>query len=255
MNNVIAIVSQKGGVGKSTTAINLSAALAHFNKQVLLIDMDPQGNSSHGLGVDVSLISKSIYDVFANDYDINKVIRKTPCKNLDLISPKLILSNLELDVYGKVEKPQYLLKDYMEKINKNYDYVIIDCPPSLGLLTTISLSACKTVLIPVQCEYFAQNAISQILAFISTIQNTYNPTLSIEGFLLTMYDPKIRLAVEVASEIRGLFKNNTFITTIPRNISLVESEVKGIPVTMYRPTSSGSKAYISLAKEIMDNHK
>jgi chromosome partitioning protein len=255
MRRIIAIANQKGGVGKTETAINLSAALANFSRRVLLIDMDPQGNSSRGFGIDVSLINKSIYDVLMGKEDINKVIKKTICKNVDIISPKLILSNLETNLEGKVEEPWFLLRNSISNINKEYDYIIIDCPPSLGLITTNSLAAAESVLIPVQCEYFALSAVSQILASISSVQNTYNQNLSIEGFLLTMYDAKTRLCVEVSREIRGLFKDNTFLTMIPRNISIPESNSKGKPVIMYRPTSSGSLAYLALAREVMDHEK
>ena len=255
MSKVIAVANQKGGVGKTTTAINLSSCLAQFNRRVLLIDMDPQGNSSRGLGVDVSLINKCIYDVLALGEDINKVVRKTIVKNLDLICPKLILSNLESVVAGKVETPFYLLKNALEKLNKEYDYMIIDCPPSLALLTLNSLVSADSVLIPVQCEYFAMEAVAQILASIASVQNTYNPKLGIEGFLLTMYDPKARLCVEVAEQIRSLFKENTFISMIPRNISIPESNAKGMPINVYKPTSSGSSAYLALAKEVIDHEK
>lgn len=252
MKKIIAIANQKGGVGKTTTAINLSSALAQLDKKVLLIDMDPQGNCSRGFGVDISLISRNLYDVLINKLDINKAIRKTIIKNLDLISPKLILSNLDSAVNGKVENPFFLLKNNLEKLNKNYDYIIIDCPPSLGLLTINALCASSKVLIPVQCEYFALEAVAQILASISSVQNTYNKDLSIQGFLLTMYDSKTRLSVEIATQIRSLFKENTFINMIPRNISIPESNAKGMPVTIYRPNSISSQAYINFAKELID---
>lgn len=254
MSKIIAIANQKGGVGKTTTSINLGAALAHFNRSVLIIDMDPQGNCSRGLGVDITLINHSIYDVLGFDYDINLATRQV-YKNLDLIPSKLILASLDSILINKTNQPFLVLKNAMSQIKKNYDYIIIDCPPSLGLLTLNSLCAADSVLIPVQCEYFAMEAVAQILASVSRIQSSNNPNLGIEGFLLTMYDAKTRLCLEISQQIRSLFKENTFLTQIPRNISVPESNAKGLPVTIYRPSSSGALAYFSLAKEVMDHEE
>ncbi len=254
MTKIIAIANQKGGVGKTTTAINLSSALAHFTRRVLLIDMDPQGNSSRGLGIDITLINKCIFEVLTGDSDINSVIRKTMLKTLDLLPSKLILASADV-VANKTDKPFSLLKRAIEQIKKEYDYIIIDCPPSLGFLTVNSLVSANSVLIPVQCEYFAMEAVAQILSSVSRIQTTYNPNLGIEGFLMTMYDSKTRLGTEITTQIRGLFKENTFLTQIPRNISIPESNAKGLPVTVYKPNSSGSLAYFSLAKEVIDHEE
>lgn len=252
MGRIIAIANQKGGVGKTTTAINLAASLAHNDKRVLVIDMDPQGNTSRGLGIDISVLNKCIFDVLSNNADINSVIRKTSTRHVDVLPSKLILATLDTVTAGKVDAPFSLLKKSIEKIKKKYDYMFIDCPPSLGLLTINSLVAANSILIPVQCEYFAMEAVSQMLGTVSRVQASHNPDLGIEGFLLTMYDSRSNLCTDVTMQIRGLFKENTFITQIPRNISIPESNAKGIPVIAFRPTSSGSLAYLSLAREIID---
>ena len=251
---IIAIANQKGGVGKTTTAINLSSALTTFGRKILLIDMDPQGNSSRGVGVDGQLSARTIYDVLVGFVPIDKVIKKTNCKDLYVIPSNINLSFVEPNLISS-KNPYFLLRNELEKLTKVFDYIIIDCPPSLGMLNINALVACDSVLIPVQCEYFAMEGVAQILASVNKIKNLYNPKLTIEGFLFTMFDPKTRLSMEVTTQIRKLFKENTFLTSIPRNISIPESNAKGIPVTIYRPTSQGSLAYLSLAKEVIENEE
>ena len=245
---VISIANHKGGVGKTNTAINLAAGLAHFSRKVLLIDMDPQGNTSRGYGIDTSLVDKSIMEVLMDEYKIKESIQPTVVKNLDIIPSKLIVSNLE----ETPEKKFYLLKKALNKVSNIYDYVIIDCPPSLGVLTINSLTASNSIIIPVQCRYFALNAVTQILANIANVKSKYNPDLSIEGVVLTMYDPTSELDNEIANEIRTIFKEKTYSSRIPRTNSIPESNIRGIPVTMWRPSGKASTAYLSLAKEVID---
>lgn len=252
MKKVIAISNQKGGVGKTTTAISLSGCFSKLGYSVLLVDMDPQGNASRGMGLDPTAIRKTILDVLIESADINKVIKKTQTKGVDVLPSNLKLATLDA-LSNEIEEPFNLLKRHLSLISKDYDYVIIDCPPSLGLLNLNALCAADSVIIPVQCEYYAMEAVAQILSSISRIQKEYNPNLEILGFLLTMYDSRIKLATEVTTEIRGLFREKTFVTQIPRNISLAEAAFYGKPVNMFRPKATGSLAYLSLAREIISN--
>lgn len=252
---IISISNQKGGVGKTTTAINLSAGLASFSRKVLLIDLDPQGNTSRGLGVDITLINKNVFDALILDVDVNKIIRKTMVKNLDLLPANLKLSNLESEINHKSLQPFFVLKNMISKINKKYDYIIIDCPPSLGILCLNALTAANSVLVPVQCEYFAMEGLAQILGTINKVQSLYNKDLYIEGFLLTMYEPNANIGKEVVSQVRNLFRETTFNVMIPRNISLSEASARGMPATIYRPTSAGSLAYLQLTREVMDHER
>ncbi|MBP5694262.1 MAG: ParA family protein [Bacilli bacterium] len=251
MPKIIAISNQKGGVGKSVTAINLCSALNNFSKRVLLIDLDPQSDSSRGLKIDTSMLKRSIFDVLLNKCEINKAILKTPFDNFDIIPSKLPSYSVEL-LATKFDNPYSLLKDKISLIKNNYDYIVIDCPPSLGILTYNALNASDSVLIPVQCEYFALEAVSQMIATIAIVQQQFNPDLVIEGFLLTMFDSRNDHDQEIAKEIRSLFKENTFSSIIPRSISIPESNKQGIPVTHFKKTSSASLAYLSLAREIID---
>ena len=245
---VISICNHKGGVGKTNTAINLAAGLAHFSRKVLLIDMDPQGNTSRGYGIDTSLVDKSIMEVLTGECKIKECIVPSVVKGLDIIPSKLIISTFE-DI---PEKKLFLLKKALSRLEALYDYVIIDCPPSLGVLTLNSLNASNSIIIPVQCQYFALNAVTQVLANVAKVKTKYNNELYIEGVLLTMYDATSELDNEIASEIRKIFKEKTYATKIPRTNSIPESNIRGIPVTMWRPSGKASSAYLALAKEVID---
>ena len=251
MPRIIAITNQKGGVGKSATAINLSASLARFNRSVLLIDMDPQGNSSKGYGIDVSLTATSIFDVLKKDVDVNEAIQPTVMPGNDIIPSKLALASID-SITEKARSPLTLLKRAIKNIKKNYDYIIIDCPPSSSFLTENCLVAANSILIPIQCEPFALDATTQILSKLVNIQRDLNPDLEIEGFLLTMYDSKINLCKEIVDEVKKLFKENTFATPIPRTVSIPESNLRGLPVCLFRPTSAATLSFFSLAREIID---
>ena len=210
--------------------------------------MDPQGNTSRGYGIDTSLVDKSIMEVLMDEYKIKESIQPTVVKNLDIIPSKLIISSLE----DTPEKKFFLLKKALSKVSNIYDYVIIDCPPSLGVLTINSLNASNSIIIPVQCQYFALNAVTQILANIANVKSKYNPDLTVEGVVLTMYDATSELDNQIANEIRSIFKEKTYTSRIPRTNSIPESNIRGIPVTMWRPSGKASSAYLSLAKEVID---
>jgi chromosome partitioning protein len=251
---IISIANQKGGVGKTTTAINLSSALSHFGKDVLLVDFDPQGNSGRGLGIDITSLALTIYDAITGASDVNAVIKPTHDPHLFVLPSNLKLASLDAYVQSQgSQTPFSILKGVLRNLKKDYDFVIIDCPPSLGLLNVNALVASHSVIIPVQCEYFAMEAVAAILGSINRVQNDYNHDLKIEGFLLTMYDPRTTLGTEVAQSVRKLFKENTFVTTIPRNVSIPEASARGQAVTAWRPSAQGSIAYFALAREVMDH--
>ena len=255
MCKIIAIANQKGGVAKTTTAINLSASLAHLGRSVLLIDMDPQGNAARGFGIDISLLKNTIHQVLLGEIDINRAIKKTAVLNLEVIPANLKLSSIDIEIIHKDINPFFMLKTALVDLKKQYDYIIIDCPFLLGLLNLNFLVAADRVIISVQCEYFVMEAVAAILGSISNVQREYNPDLEIGGFLLTMFDAKTRLSEEISAQIRGLFKEKTFYTVIPRNVSIPESSALGLPTILYRPTSAGATAYLNLAKEVIDNEE
>lgn len=255
MTKIIAVANQKGGVAKTTTAICLASSLVSLNRSVLLIDLDPQGNASRGVGMDISLLTRTVYDVLARKLDINRTIKRTVMKGLDILPSNLKLASIDTVIDKQDENSFFLLKNAIQTIKKEYDYILIDCPPHLGILNQNAFIASHRVLIPVQCEYFAMEAITQMLGAIRQIQNLYNEELGIEGFVFTMFDSRNRMSIEVSSEVRGLFKEKTFQTAIPRNIYLAEAASKGIPITIYKPKSAGSLAYLALAKEMLDKEQ
>ncbi len=253
MAKIIAIANQKGGVGKTTTSINLAAGLAYSNKRVLLIDFDPQGNATQGVGHRVGLNDLTVYDALLNDVDVNNCIKTLNKPPLDILPANINLAGADLQLAKIEDDRENYLKNAIASIKDNYDYIIIDCPPSLGLLNTNALTASDSVLIPVQCEYYALEGITQLLQTIRLVQKLFNPTLKIEGVLLTMYDARTNLSAEVGQEIRKHFKEKTYKTYIPRNIKLSEAPSMGKSIFDYDVNSEGAKAYVSLTRELISN--
>lgn len=249
---VISIFNQKGGVGKTTTVVNLASALGFNKKKVLVIDMDPQGNSTSGLGIEEPDIT--VYDVLTHEQDINNAIQKTKSKNVDIIPANSDLCGLEIELLS-VEKKEYLLKEEIGKIPQNYDFIIIDCPPSLGIMSINALISSHSVLIPIQCEYYALEGVSQLMNTVNIIRKGLNPELEIEGVLLTMYDSRNNLSEDVKRETENYFKDKLFDTVIPRNIRLAEAPSFGESIIYYDKNSKGAIAYLSLAKELIKNRR
>ena len=249
MARVISIANQKGGVGKTTTAVNLSACLAQKGKRVLLIDIDPQGNATSGLGIEAHT-DKSVYNVLVDDMDISETIVKTMVKKLEVCPANINLAGAEIELVSMVSR-ENRLKDAVDKIKDEYDYILIDCPPSLGLITLNAFTASDSVLVPIQCEYYALEGLGQLINTIKLVQKHLNPDFIIEGVILTMFDARTNLSTQVAREVEKYFGNKVFQTIIPRNIRLSEAPSHGLPVSMYARVSKGALAYSNLAKEVV----
>lgn len=247
---MIALANQKGGVGKTTSSVNLSSSLAFLGKKVLLVDIDPQGNASSGVGVNKGEIEHCIYDVLVDDVAIQDVLQKTDLDNLNVIPATIQLAGAEVELVPAISR-EIRLKKAIDSIRDDYDYVIIDCPPSLGLLTLNALTAADSVLIPVQCEYYALEGLSQLLNTIRIVQKHLNEDLQIEGVLLTMLDARTNLGIQVIEEVKKYFQSKVFNTIIPRNVRLSEAPSHGKPILLYDAKSKGAEVYLELAKEVV----
>lgn len=256
MAKVIAIANQKGGVGKTTTAINLSTCVAERGKKVLLIDIDPQGNATSGVGIVKQPEDKSIYDVIINEENIVDIIKPTVVKNLYVCPSSINLAAAEVELVPLMARETRLKKaiEQLEEVQK-YDYIFMDCPPSLGLVTLNAFAAANSVLVPIQCEYYALEGLGQLVNTIKLVQKNLNQDLEIEGVVMTMYDSRTRLSAQVAEEVKKYFSSKVFDTVIPRNIRLSEAPSHGLPITIYDPLSKGARTYKKLAKELLNNNK
>ncbi|HHU31787.1 MAG: ParA family protein [Zhaonellaceae bacterium] len=252
MGRVIAIANQKGGVAKTTTAVNLGACLAYQGKKVLIVDVDPQGNATSGLGVDRDTLEHCIYDVLINGISLKSIKMDTAIENLDLIPATIQLAGAEIELVSAVSR-ELKLRKALTKEKDLYDYVILDCPPSLGLLTLNALTAADSILIPIQCEYYALEGLGQLMNTIQLVQKHLNPGLALEGVLLTMFDARTNLSIQVVEEVKAYFKNKVFATIIPRNVRLSEAPSHGKPIITYDPKSRGAEVYQDLAKEVIEN--
>lgn len=250
MSRVIAIANQKGGVGKSTTAINLSSCLGEMGQKVLTIDMDPQGNTTSGMGVDKDEQENTIYELLLSECEIEESIIKLEFDNVFLIPSNVNLAGAEIELIG-IESKEFILKNQIEKIKEEYDYIVIDCPPSLNMLTINAMTTADTVLVPIQCEYYALEGLSQLMHTIELVQERLNPDLEIEGVVFTMYDARTNLSLQVVENVKNNLNQNIYKTIIPRNVRLAEAPSHGLPINYYDTKSTGAESYRLLAEEVI----
>ena len=250
MGRIIAVANQKGGVGKTTTAINLSSCLSALGKRVLAIDMDPQGNMTSGLGVDKDNVEKTVYDLIIGRATVEECLCKEVFENLDLLPTNIDLSAAEIELIG-VENKEFIIRDEVAKIRGNYDFVIIDCPPSLSMLTINAMTTADTVLVPIQCEYYALEGLSQLMHTIDLVKERLNPDLEMEGVVFTMYNARTNLSLQVVENVKDNLDQTIYKTIIPRNIRLAEAPSHGLPINIYDPKSSGAESYMLLAEEVI----
>lgn len=250
MGRIIAIANQKGGVGKTTTSINLSAALAEYGKKVLVIDTDPQGNTTSGLGVDKNNLDNTIYELILGESSIHECIIKNVIKGVSVLPSNVNLAAAEIELIG-VDHKEFILKKEVDWVKEQYDYILIDCPPSLSMLTVNAMTTANSVLVPIQCEYYALEGLSQLIHTVNLVKERLNPDLAMEGVVFTMYDSRTNLSSQVVENVKQHFKQNVFKTVIPRNIRLAEAPSYGMPISSYDPKSAGAEAYRMLAKEII----
>ena len=250
MGRIIAIANQKGGVGKTTTAINLSASLASLEKKVLALDLDPQGNMTSGLGVDKDEVENSVYDLIIGEAEIEECICKEVIENLDVLPSNINLSASEIELIG-IDDKEYIIKNAMKAVKENYDFIIIDCPPALSMLTINAMTTANSVLVPIQCEYYALEGLSQLIHTINLVQERLNPELYIEGVVFTMYDARTNLSLQVVENVKDNLEQTIYKTIIPRNIRLAEAPSYGMPIHLYDPKSTGAESYMMLAEEVI----
>ena len=254
MGRIIAVANQKGGVGKTTTSINLAACLAEKGKKVLAVDMDPQGNLTSGLGVDKDSAEKSIYELIIGEVDIKEVINKEVLENLDIIPTSIDLSAAEIELIG-VDDKEYILRNAIDQVKDQYDFVIIDCPPSLSMLTINAMTTADSIIVPIQCEYYALEGLSQLIHTVELVKDRLNSKLEIEGVVFTMYDARTNLSLQVVENVKDNLQQNIYKTIIPRNIRLAEAPSYGLPINKYDPKSTGAESYMRLADEVIEREE